>query len=84
MTDSEIERIAEIIARKVAEHPPVCPMFEPETVCELNRFAKCLKNCRRTAWSTLIGAVVIVIVTAIAAGIGVKLLELLRNLPKPL
>lgn len=82
MTKAEMEELSILIAERVAKHPSQCLMFDPETANELKSFAKCLKTCRRTAWTTFISAIVIALIGAMFAGVGYKFLEFLKNVPK--
>lgn len=82
MTKTEMEELSKMIAMEVAKHPPQCLMFDSETAIELKSFAKCLKTCRRTAWTTFISAIVIALIGATFAGVGYKILEFIKNAPK--
>jgi hypothetical protein len=82
MTDAEIEKLATAISKHVAAHPVHCLSFEPETIEDVNAFFKRLRSCKAVAWSTFITAIVVAVIGAFVAGVGVKVLELLKNTPK--
>ena len=74
MTNAELELLAKMIASEMSQNNRhVCTAFDPDTINELKSFAQFLKQGKKTAFATFIGAVVLFIVGAAATGVVVAI-----------
>lgn len=74
MTSAELELLAKMIANEMSQNNRhVCTVFDPDTINELKGFAQFLKQGKKTAFITFVGAVVLFIVGAAATGVVVAI-----------
>jgi len=84
MTNAELELLAKMIASEMSQNNKhVCTAFDPDTINELKSFAQFLKQGKKTAFMTFIGAVVLFIVGAAATGVVIAIkqkgIEIFKN-----
>lgn len=68
LTEQDIERIADAVVRKQIEHPPTCVSFSRRQAASLAGLADALETGRRITFATVVGAVVIAILSALWLG----------------
>ena len=79
LSSEDVERIAEAVARRAAEHPAKCPLgWDPADIETLRDFATWWRSTRSTAWTTFVGVVVIGVAGVLLAGVIVKLKEMVQ------
>jgi len=79
MSDNEAERIAELVAQKISEHPARCPVFSDDEISAMREFFKALSKTKSIALTTLVGAIVIGLFGLLIGGIGGWVLKILKG-----
>lgn len=79
MSDNEAERIAELVAQKISEHPARCPVFSDDEISAMREFFKALSKTKSIALTTLVGAIVIGLFGLLIGGIGAWVLKIFKG-----